>query len=359
MSKKIFNLSTLAILIIGAMVASYIYKNLSERPSYSEIKVQKGNIGEVLNINGKVRPQDSADLGFEDGGKIVSLTHEVGDFVQAGTVLASSNASDLEAQYRQAQDLARSTGANLDYYEQLLKKEKKELDLLESTNASHEAKDVQRKQIRASEEQVNVQKAAVDAALEGVQNAKAQIAKTRITAPFDGVISHQDVKVGEIAQSGVPIITLISRDAFKIEAYVSEIDVKNLKVGYSAQITLDDNPGQVYNAKITAVDPAENPADNVSSYKVTLNFSDPVSNLRSGVGANAAVAIQEKSDVLVIPRNAVFESGGKKFVYVFENDSRVQKEIQTGIFGSNNQVEVTSGLNVGDTIFILNKKNQG
>ncbi len=355
MNKRLFGVSIFAILVIGAIVASYIYKNLSARPSYSEVQIKKGNVEETLNINGEVRPQDSANLGFEDGGKIVSLTYGVGDFVKAGTVLAYTNASDLEAGYRQAINLAKSSQADLDYYQELLKKEKAHLSSLKKTGANSADKEAQGKQIEASEAQVNSQEEKVAAAFAGAEIAKAQIAKTKISAPFDGVIARQDIKVGEVAQSDVPVITLISRDAFKIEAYVSEIDVKNLKVDYNAQITLDDNPGQVYGAKITAIDPAENPADNVSSYKVTLNFSDPVSGLRSGVGANTAVAIQEKSGVLVIPRDAIFESGGKKFVYVSENGLRVQKEVQTGISGSNNQVEVTSGLDEGEIIFEINK----
>lgn len=355
MNKNIFYVSIIAILVIGGIVASFLYKNLSERPSYSTIQVQKGTVEETLSLSGKVKPELDAKLGFERGGRITKLTHKVGDFVSVGTVLASANATDLEAQSRQAADLAKSAAADLEQYEQLLKKEKAKLDSLRDTAAISADKNAQKAQIKASQAQVDSYDEKLSAALANQESARSQIAKTLILAPFDGIISVQDVKLGEVAQSNVPILTLISRDTFKVEAYVSEIEVKNLKTGDSVQITLTDDPQKSYAAKISAINPAENPAENVSSYKVTLNFLAPVAGLRSGLGANASVIGQKKENAVIIPRSALFEENGKKFVYVPEQGIMVKKEIQTGIYDLNNTVEIISGLNSGDTIFTLNK----
>jgi RND family efflux transporter MFP subunit len=355
MSKKIFNISTLAILIIGAVVASYVYKNLSSRPNYLELKVKKGNIQATLDINGKVVPQDSAGLGFEIGGKVTSLTHQVGDFVPAGTILANTESIDLTAAYRQAQALVQGAQANVDQYQALVKKAKEQLDSLKKNDANSSDKDAQRAQIKASEAQVEAQEANVAAALASVQIAKAQLNKTVITAPFDGVISKQDIKIGETTDSNAPVITLMSKDAFKVEVFVSQIDVRGLHAGDSAQIALDDNPEKKYTARITSIDPTETTINNSSNYKVTFNFIEAVSNLRPGVGANASVAGLTKDNIIDVPKDAILESGGQKFVYVSENGLRKQREIQTGIYGGDNRVEITAGLSAGDTIFILSK----
>jgi len=355
MNKNIFYTSIVAILIIGGIVASFLYKNLSERPIYSTIQVQRGQIEESLSLRGKIKPELDANLGFEKGGKITNLTHQVGDFVSAGTILAEANATDLQAQYRQAIDLKKSAEADLEQYEQLLRKERAELDSLENTGASFSDKRAQKAQIKASEAQVDSQKEKLSAALANQESAQAQIAKTIINAPFDGTIAAQDAKIGEVAQSNIPILTLISRDAFKAEVYVSEIEVKNLKTEDLAQITLDGDPQKNYNAKISAIDPAESPEGNVSNYKVTLNFLAPVAGLRSGLGASISVVGQKKENTIIIPPSALFEEGGKKFVYVPERNIMVKKEIQTGIYGLNNMVEIVSGLEAGDTIFGLNK----
>jgi RND family efflux transporter MFP subunit len=356
MNKTNFYASLVAIIIIGVIASSFIYKNLSERPQYSVVKVAKGSIEEVLNINGNVRPQDEAALGFERGGKITKLPYAVGDFVKTGTVLAYTNSTDLNAQYRQALYLAKSAEANLDQYHELYKKQKAVLDSLKKSATANSAdKKAQKEQIDANQAQVDAQEESVSAAYANVENAKAQIAKTTIIAPFDGIISAQDAKVGEVPQTGSPVITLISKDNYKIEAFVSQIDVNKIKVGDSAKITLDNGISEKYDAKITSINPAENDVNGVANYKVTLSFSGDTSNLRSGLGANISLPIQNKADTLIIPKEALFTENSKAYVYVSANGIREKKEIQIGIQSPNGMVEVISGLTAGDSIYELTK----
>jgi RND family efflux transporter MFP subunit len=356
MNKNIFSASLVAILVIGGIVASFLYNDMSKRPNYSTAEIKKGAIEQVLDLDGKIAPQNDAELGFERGGKITKITYKVGDFVKSGTVLAYANAADLKAQYNQSVDLARSSQADVDQYQELYKKEKAKLDSLKKTATANSAdKKAQKKQIEASEAQVASEEAKVAAAFSNVENAKAQIEKTIITAPFDGIISKQDVEEGEVAQSNVAIITLSSRDAFKVEAFASEMDVRNLHIGDVARIALNDGSGRSFDAEISSIDPAEKLINNVPNYKVTLNFRENVSDLRSGVGASVSVAAEKKNDALLVPRDAIFEEGGKKFVYMSKNGLREKKEIQTGIYGADGTVEVASGLSVGDNIFELNK----
>ena len=247
MNKNIFSASLVAILVIGGIVASFLYNDMSKRPNYSTVEIKKGAIEQVLDLDGKIVPQNDAELGFERGGKITKLTHKVGDFVKSGTVLAYANAADLKAQYNQSVDLARSSQADVDQYQELYKKEKAKLDSLKKTATANSAdKKAQKRQIEASEAQVVSQEEKVAAAFSNIENARAQIDKTIITAPFDGIVSKQDVEEGEVAQSNVAIITLSSRDSFKVEAFASEIDVRNLHVGDAARIALNDGSGRSF-----------------------------------------------------------------------------------------------------------------
>ena len=355
MKKSIFNAGLLAILVIGGIVASFLYTNMTKRPEYSTITVKTGNITSALSINGSVKPENSADLGFEIGGTITKLPYAVGDAVPAGAILANSDAADLSAQYQQTQALAQSAESILNQDRALVDKANKQLSSLEDTHASSADKDAQRAEINSARSLVSAQKHNVAAAQAGAEAARVQLNKKNIVAPFAGIISHQDVKVGEVAQSNVPIITLMSGDAFKIEAYVSELDVNDFKVGDGANVTLDTDSGKQYSATITAIDPAESTINKVPSYKITLNFSDAVSGLRSGTGASVAIVSENKQNVVVIPQNAVFKNNGKNFVYVSENGLRVAKEVQAGLYGSDGMVEIVSGLSAGDTIFELNK----
>ena len=137
MDKKIISIGAIVIIFIGAAVGSFFYKNLTERPNFSEVNVQKGNLDEVLNLNGKVKSENDANLGFESGGKITALTHKVGDPVKKGEILARANDDDLTASYNQYLALVKSAQANLTYYQELLNKEKDKLTSLKKNRCQY------------------------------------------------------------------------------------------------------------------------------------------------------------------------------------------------------------------------------
>jgi HlyD family secretion protein len=353
MNKNLFNASIIAILVIGAIVGVYVYKNLSERPSFATYQVTKGDISEAIDITGKIKSENVADLGFEIGGRITALNYKVGDRVSKGVIIATANDADLRAQYSVALAEIRSAEALLKQSEELKNKESYDLKALKSPNDTSNDKKAQKEQIEASKAVVEAQGAQLEAARSNAQIAKAEIDKTIIRAPFSGVISKQDVEVGEVAQSNVPILTIINNGEFKIEAFVSEIDAKKIQEGNAVKVTSDSNPGVEYNAKITAIDPAETLINNISSYKITIHFDQNNPELVSGTGINAKIELQKKEGVLIVPKNAVFEDNNKKYIYVSMGGLREKKEIKTGVYGEDNMVEIISGLSEGDIIFTV------
>lgn len=292
MNNKIFALGVVAIVVVGIVTSWLFHFEMSKRPEVKEVQESR-EVGKTnLSFTGKIVPKKTADLGFEKGGRITDLKYAVGATVTEGEPLAYVNDSDLKAQYRQAQEMVQGGQSTLEQYQELVKKEKAKLSSLkkQKTGVNSADKKAQDNQIDASEAQVSAQENQISAAEDNVENIKAQIDKTVILAPFSGIITKQNVEVGETAQSNVPIITLASQSEFKIEAYVSEVDYKNLHVGDAAKIALDGrDPSQTYSAKVTGIDPAETVINNVSNYKITLEFDGMPSDLASGNGANITI----------------------------------------------------------------------
>ena len=315
--------------------------------------VKKGNIEEILNLNGKVKSENDANLGFEIGGRIIVLTHKVGDYVEKDEILARANDENLADNYKKNVALLKNAEANLEYYQELLAKEKDTLKSLKKTDANTPDINAQKNQIDANEAQVEAQKANIEAAEASVQASEAQIEQTIIHAPFSGVLAKQDVEVGEVAPSNSAIMTLINGDDFKVEIFASEVDAGNVKIGDKAEITLDNNAGKTYSAHVTAIDPAETMQNNISTYKVTLNFEEKIENIKSGTDANAEIIIGSKDGIIIIPKDAIYTENNQKFVYISKVGLREKQEISTGIYGSDNMVEVTKGLQEGDKIFKL------
>ncbi|MDP2668942.1 MAG: efflux RND transporter periplasmic adaptor subunit [bacterium] len=195
---------------------------------------------------------------------------------------------------------------------------------------------------------------AIKSAEANVQNIEAQIAKTELSSPISGVVSKENAKVGEIVQGNTIIVSVISNLHFQIEADVPEADIAKIKIGNLAKVTLDAYGGGVlFEAKIVSVDPAERIIDGVATYKVTFQFSKEDARIKSGMTANIDIAAAKKDGVLTVPARTIFTKNAKKYVtiYLGENNTE-EREVETGLTGSDGNVEITSGLTEGEKILI-------
>lgn len=198
---------------------------------------------------------------------------------------------------------------------------------------------------------IDAQKARVVASQADVLAAQAKLSKTMIVAPFSGVITKMDAKVGQIAQPSMPLIALSSIGTFQIETYIPEVSVAGIAVGNPAKVTLDAYGDSVsFDAKVISVDPAETVRDGVSTYKTKLEFVNEDGRLKSGMTANVIIVTSEKKNALVIPQSAIVLQSGGKFVTVVINGKKVLKPIVVGTSSSIGDIEVVSGLSEGDVV---------
>lgn len=198
---------------------------------------------------------------------------------------------------------------------------------------------------------VVAQSATVRSAEADIETSKARLAKTTITAPFSGIITKTDIKVGEIVSPSDAPFSIMSQGQFEIESFIPEINISSIKIGDPATVTLDAYGDQVvFLAKVLTIDPAETIRDAVSTYKVKLKFDEEDARIRSGMTANVVVTTDKRDNIISIPQGIISVRDGKSFVTVVQGDSVREVEIQTGTTSSTGQVEIISGLNSGDTI---------
>lgn len=205
-----------------------------------------------------------------------------------------------------------------------------------------------------------------------VTNAQAFVAKTIITAPFDGVITKVDVKEGEISSPNTPVISLLNDGEYQIETFVSENDIAKLKVVQKTKITLDSYGRDVFfEGLIISIDPAETIKDGVSTYRTKIQFTEKDERVKSGMTANIDIETDRRPSVITVPQAAILLEKGIKKVYVLENDSCVLSgscandfkkmkniktvEIKTGEINNNGDIEIISGLENNLTIIYGNK----
>jgi multidrug efflux pump subunit AcrA (membrane-fusion protein) len=206
-----------------------------------------------------------------------------------------------------------------------------------------------------TKEQVNGQAARVSQAEAKVELIQAQMQKTSLKSPLKGVVTSQDAKVGEIATANNPVVSIMSEDNLEVDANVPEVDIAKVKVDNTAKITLDAyGSGIFFDAKVASMDPAETIIEGVSTYKTTLRFINKDERVKSGMTANVDILTGQRDNVVVIPQRLVVTKGSEKFVtVVLTGNKTVERKVETGLRGSDGNVEIVSGLNEGEKVLTI------
>ena len=183
-----------------------------------------------------------------------------------------------------------------------------------------------------------------------------------VTAPHDGVlIFHRDhrgqtLRVGDSVWNGQPLAEIPQLDAMEAEVFVLEADAGDLAPGKRATIVLDSRPGLQWPATVRRVDPIAKPrlrGSPVQYFAVLLDLAqtDPQV-MKPGQRVRATLVLDERRDVLSLPRQAVFDQEGKKIVYVRRGGSFEPAEVTLGPAGLG-RVVVEKGLAAGDEVALV------
>ncbi len=192
--------------------------------------------------------------------------------------------------------------------------------------------------------------AQIEAAQANIGAIKTQISKTVIWALFAGQVDKDNIVLGQIVSSNVPVIT-ISNNNLEINTNISEIDLTNAKVGGQANVTLDAfGTNAVFPATIISIDSAPTIINGVSAYGAKLKFKSQDSSIKPGMTANIILVSETHTNVLLVPKSAVIQNNNKYFVIVDSgNPKKETREVSIGLSDDKN-VEIISGLKLGERV---------
>ena len=182
---------------------------------------------------------------------------------------------------------------------------------------------------------------------------KKQIEESILKSPIEGVVTQINKKVGETAQITDFVISVISSDDFQIEVDIYEEDIVKVKIGNPVDIALVALPDKIFKGKVVSIDPAEKLIEGVVYYEVIIGFIEELpKEVKPSMTADVAIKTAFKENVLIIPNDAIQEKNGKFIVEVFKNGLIQERVIEIGLKGSDDMVEVVSGLQEGEEIII-------
>jgi multidrug efflux pump subunit AcrA (membrane-fusion protein) len=203
-----------------------------------------------------------------------------------------------------------------------------------------------------SDEQLAIAEAQVEQARIAVQNARAMREDATLVAPMNGVITAVNVNIGEQA-AGRPAVEMVDSGTLELVLDVDEVDIGNIAVGQSTNITLETWPDQELSGEVTAIASKARPQSEIVTYQVHIRFDAGLLPVRTGMTANADLVTAKRENVLLVPNRAITADRQTGTYSVRRIDGETTTEVQVTIgMRDNNYTEITRGLEAGDQVSI-------
>jgi RND family efflux transporter MFP subunit len=306
--------------------------------------ISSGDNSPFVTASGKIEAENSANLSTRMMGYVTKLHVQVGQKVSAGQLLVSINNTDLQAKKAQvdASILQARAGYN---------NAKKDYDRFVNLYKQQSASQKELDDITARYEMAK-------AGLEGAQQMRnevmAQFSYSNIKAPFSGVVTNTFVKEGDMANPGMPLVSVEGASRLQVTAMVSENDIASIKKGMPVKVLVKSSnttlAGKVSEVSISATNTG-------GQYLVKINLDKTDSTVLSGMFVNVQFPIENKTqavptDRVLVPESALVKQGQLTGIYTIGTGNiAILRWLRTGkTFG--NQVEVLSGISANEQYIV-------
>lgn len=175
-----------------------------------------------------------------------------------------------------------------------------------------------------------------------------------VSAASSGSASSGTTGTSDYSLYETAAFSIASATEASVSINVDELDILSVKEGQTATVTLDALDGQEFEGTITEVSNEASSGNSSAKYPVTITF-EKTEDMLLGMSASATIHVNEAEDAVLIPVDALQEKGDSTFVYTKkDSDGNLngEVEVETGI-SNGSQVEITSGLEEGDTVYYL------
>lgn len=175
----------------------------------------------------------------------------------------------------------------------------------------------------------------------------AEVNNYPVKSPITGIVSKINVDVGATVAPGVPIATVVNMDLVKTSVNVIESEIGGVRRGLSAEVTVPAYPERKFPGVITNVLPTVDPLSHTGKVEVQIKNYD--NKLKPGMSATVKLLLGRHDNAIVIPKEAIIEKLGERYVFLYANGIARKSSIETG-YDNGTEIEITKGINVGDRL---------
>jgi HlyD family secretion protein len=355
----------LAILILGGVAAAIWHFTRPQPVAVSVKPVTRGTVERtVANTRaGTVKACRRAKLSPSVGGQIADLPIHEGDRVKEGQLLLELWNQDLKAQARLAQyevNSARSRSRAACAKAAVAQRNADRLiNLRRQDVATEERTDNAKAEAAALQAECQAAQAEIDVREAQVAVVEANLVRTRLTAPFDGVIAEINGELFEFSTPsplGVPTppaVDIIDDTCFYVSAPIDEVDAADIRVDMPARITLDAFKSRRFAGRVRRIaDYVLDVEKQARTVDVEAAFTDKgdFADLLAGYSADVEIILEVRHDVVRVPSEAILD-GRQVFVYQPQPGIVQRREIKTGL-ANWDWTEVLEGLQPDEQVVV-------
>ena len=339
-----------AIFMTSCSPASKVDASAPEVIRMKVLTAATSSVPDVLEAVGTVRAFQTSQLSSQATGTITQVAVREGDHVRRGQVLAMLDQSAPSAALDRAVatesaaanelaaaevdlELAQST---LSRYQTLFDKQIISRQQFDEVKARQQSALAHRDLARAAQLQAKA----------AVTEARAVLDFTRVTAPFDGVVTERKLDPGAMASPGLPILTVEDVSRYRLEASVNENDLRFARLHEQVPVFVDALGDVPLAGRVVQIVPAADSASRSFVVKLELNGNK---NVRSGLFGRAQFSRGQK-DSLLLPQAAVIDRGQVHAAYVVDAGGIANLRYVTLGHSAANQVEILSGIQPGERV---------
>jgi RND family efflux transporter MFP subunit len=182
-----------------------------------------------------------------------------------------------------------------------------------------------------------------------VAEARYQLDRSQIVAPFAGVVIEVNTIRGAFIQAGTPVVRLLDTGSFEVQASVPARLVAALEQGQQMRASLET--GEELTVQVRAILPLENTATRTRSVRFAAGDLGAVANTAVGQSVTVQIPVGVARDVLSVPKDALVQGRGGWSVFVAEAGKAQPRDVQIGV-ALGNEYEVLSGLAEGEMVVV-------
>jgi membrane fusion protein, multidrug efflux system len=287
------------------------------------VEIRPEKLENNLSVTGTIMPNETVNLRTEISGLVKRISFREGEFVKKGTPLVYLNDDELRAQYDK-----------LDFTRKLFEsQENRQKQLLAKEAISQEEYDIVLNQFNTN--------------LADLRLVEAQLNKTIVVAPFDGVLGLRMISEGSVIGTNDVIASIVNIDPIKIEFSIPERYANMVKVG-SKIFFSNEAGGQEVEGTVYAFEPTIDAG--TRTLKLRATSPNRNRNFLPGMFVRIKFVLGVEENALMVPSQALIpELNGYK-VYVVNSDSKVEeRQVSIGT-RTESEVQIVNGLKEGDLV---------